>query len=392
MEYTNQECRPRRHSGIGWDWQKPLRNDEGYPFILLLGRINLKALKETIESIQPINQSLEPAIRDHLNQLTKPPKSLGRLEDLAAQYCLITNTLRPILGGKKIFTFAGDHGVAEEGVSAYPKEVTAQMVRNMLAGGAAVNILAAQAGAEVSVIDIGVADPLTDAPGLIRRKIKFGTDNITAGPAMSLEEATQAIETGIELARLAAEDGVTLIGTGEMGIANTTPSSALFAAMLPCPVEDITGRGTGIDDLGLIKKIEVIKRAIKVNQKNLTDPLNTLAALGGLEIAGICGLCLGAASVRVPVVVDGFISSAGALVACRLSPEVKNYLFFSHRSEESGHATFLRIFKVEPILDLRMRLGEGTGAALAMTVIEAAVKIFNQMATFSSAGVKDKEK
>jgi nicotinate-nucleotide--dimethylbenzimidazole phosphoribosyltransferase len=352
----------------------------------------MKTLKKTIKSIQPINQSLEPAIRDHLNQLTKPPKSLGRLEDLAAQYCLITNTLRPTLGGKKIFTFAGDHGVAEEGVSAYPKEVTPQMVRNMLAGGAAVNILAAHAGAEVSVIDIGVDDPLTDAPGLIRRKIKSGTDNIAAGPAMSLEEATQAIETGIELARLAAEDGVTLIGTGEMGIANTTPSSALFAAMLPCPVEDITGRGTGIDDLGLIKKIEVIKRAIKVNQKNLTDPLNTLAALGGLEIAGICGLCLGAASARVPVVVDGFISSAGALAACRLSPEVKNYLFFSHRSEEAGHATFLRIFKVEPILDLRMRLGEGTGAALAMTVIEAAVKIFNQMATFASAGVKDKEK
>jgi nicotinate-nucleotide--dimethylbenzimidazole phosphoribosyltransferase len=349
-------------------------------------------LNKIIESIQSINLSLEPAIRDHLNQLTKPPKSLGRLEDLAAQYCLISNTTRPIMGKKKIFTFAGDHGVAEEGVSAYPQEVTPQMVRNMLAGGAAVNILAGHAGAELSVIDIGVADPLTDAPGLIRRKIKSGTDNMALGPAMSQEEASQAIETGIELALSAAADGVTLIGTGEMGIANTTPSSALFAVLLPCPVEDITGRGTGIDGTVLIRKIEVIKRAIKVNREKLTDPLNTLGALGGLEIAGICGLCLGAASARVPVVVDGFISSAGALAACRLCPQVKDYLFFSHLSEEAGHATFLRIFKVEPILDLKMRLGEGTGAALAMTIIEAAIKIYNQMATFSSAGVKDKEK
>ena len=228
----------------------------------------MNTLNKTIQSIQPINRSLEQTIRDHLDQLTKPPQSLGRLEDLAAQYCLISNTIKPTLGRKKIFTFAGDHGVAEEGVSAYPQEVTPQMVRNMLAGGAAVNILAGHAGAEVGVIDIGVADPLMDAPGLIRRKIKSGTDNIAIGPAMSLEEAIQAIETGIELARTAGEDGVTLIGTGEMGIANTTPSSALFAALLPCPVEDITGRGTGVDDTGLIKKIEVVKRAIKVNQKS----------------------------------------------------------------------------------------------------------------------------
>src|SRR4030042_594815 len=231
------------------------------------------------QSIEPIDRSLDPAARAHLDQLTKPPKSLGRLEDLAALYCLITGTPKPKLGRKKIFTFAGDHGVAEEGVSAYPKEVTPQMVRNRLAGGAAVNVLARHAGAELCVIDIGVADPLPDAPGLIRRKIKSGTDNIAIGPAMSLEETTQAIEIGIDLARSAAEEGVTLIGTGEMGIANTTPSSALFAALLPCPVEDITGRGTGIDDAGLMKKIEVIKRSLKVNQDKLTDPLNILAAL-----------------------------------------------------------------------------------------------------------------
>ncbi len=350
----------------------------------------MSALSETIKSVKSVDWNLEPAIRAHLDQLTKPPKSLGRLEDLAAQYCLITNSLTPSLGKKKIFTFAGDHGVAAEGVSAYPKEVTPQMVRNLLAGGAAVNVLARHVGAEVAVIDIGVDDPLNDAPDLIRRKIKSGTNNIAKGPAMSLEEARQAIEVGIELARSAAQDQVTLIGTGEMGIANTTPSSALFAVLLPCPVEDITGRGTGIDDAGLIKKVEVIKQSLKVNQERLADPLSALAALGGLEIAGICGLCLGAAASRIPVVVDGFISSAGALAACRLCPPVRDYLFFSHLSEEAGHATFLRIFKVAPILDLKMRLGEGTGAALAMSIIEASVKVYNEMATFATAGVSDK--
>ena len=347
-------------------------------------------LQQTVDAIKPLDWSKEAEIRAHLDQLTKPPKSLGRLEDLAAQYCLITNTTRPRLGKKRIFTLGGDHGVAIEGVSAYPKEVTPQMVRNMLSGGAAINVLARHSGAELCVVDMGVDDPLEDVTGLVRRKIRSGTDNIARRPAMKWEEAVQAVEAGIELAREAARDGVTLIGTGDMGIANTTPSSALFAVLLPCPVEDITGRGTGIDDDKLLHKIEVIKRAIKVNRKRLGDPLNTLAALGGVEIAGITGLCLGAAAARIPVVVDGFISSAGALAACRMSPMVRDYLFFSHRSEEAGHATFLRIFKVEPILDLRLRLGEGTGAALAMGIIEAAVKIYNEMATFESAGVSDK--
>jgi nicotinate-nucleotide--dimethylbenzimidazole phosphoribosyltransferase len=351
----------------------------------------MKKLEQTRASIKSIDQSLEPAVRAHLDQLTKPPRSLGRLEDLAASYCLIHGTDKPILGRKKIFTFAGDHGVAREGVSAYPKEVTPQMVRNMLAGGAAVNVLATHIGAEVVVIDMGVDDPLDDAPDLIRRKVKSGTDNIAEGPAMSLEEAAQAIEAGIEMAEAALGDGVTLIGTGEMGIANTTPSSALFAALLPCPVEDITGRGTGIDDAVLAKKIGIIQQALAVNRNRLGDPLSALAAVGGLEIAGICGLCLGAAANHLPVVVDGFISSAGALVACRLCPPVRDYLFFSHRSEEAGHTTFLRLFGVEPILDLKMRLGEGTGAALAMAIIEAGVKIYNQMATFASAGVSEKE-
>jgi nicotinate-nucleotide--dimethylbenzimidazole phosphoribosyltransferase len=351
----------------------------------------MNTLQQTIQEIKPVDLTLEPAVRDHLDQLTKPPKSLGRLEDLAAQYCLITGTSRPVLGRKKIFTFAGDHGVAAEGVSAYPQEVTPQMVRNMLAGGAAINVLSRQAGAEVVVVDMGVNDPLEDAPGLVRRKVRPGTGNIAKGPAMSEAETVQALEIGVELAREAVGQGFDLLGTGDMGIANTTPSSALFAALLPCPVEDITGRGTGIDDAGLNRKIRVIKEVLRVNRDRLGDPLKTLAAVGGLEIAGIAGLCLGAAALSRPVVVDGFISSAGALVACRLAPPVRDYLFFSHRSEEAGHITFLRLFQVEPILDLKMRLGEGTGAALAMTLIEAAVKIYNEMATFASAGVSDKD-
>jgi nicotinate-nucleotide--dimethylbenzimidazole phosphoribosyltransferase len=349
-------------------------------------------LEETLAAIKPVAAALEPAARAHLDSLTKPPGSLGRLEDIAVRWCLITGEVeRPALGRKKIFTFAGDHGVAEEGVSAFPKAVTTQMVRNMLAGGAAINVLAGHAGAEVCVIDIGVDDPLENAPGLIRRKVRRGTANIAKGPAMTREEAIRAVEVGIELAQAAAAEGVGLIGTGDMGIANTTPSAALFAALLRCPVERITGRGTGIDDATLAHKIKVIKQALKVNRAGLASPLEALAAVGGLEIAGICGLVLGAASRRVPAVVDGFISSAGALLACRMHPPVRDYLFFSHRSQEAGHAAVLRHLETEPLLDLGLRLGEGTGAALAMGLIEAAVKLYNGMATFRSASVSNKE-
>jgi nicotinate-nucleotide--dimethylbenzimidazole phosphoribosyltransferase len=353
-------------------------------------RTTLKQLREFITAITPVNRDLEPEIKSHLDNLTKPPGSLGKLEDLATRYCLIRGTSEPVLGKKVIFTFAGDHGVADEGVSAFPKTVTPQMVRNMLAGGAAVNVLARHAGAEVRVIDIGVDDPLEDAPGLIRRKIKPGTANIARGPAMTVEEAVEAIKVGIELAQQAAKEGATLIGTGEMGIANTTPSSALFSVLLPCTVEEITGRGTGIDNNTLAHKVKVIEQAIATNARRLSDPLETLAALGGLEIAGICGLALGAASCGIPVVVDGFISSAGALVACKLNEHVKDYLFFSHRSQEAGHKIFFREFGVAPILDLEMRLGEGTGAALAMSIIEASLKVYSEMATFDSAQVANK--
>ena len=351
----------------------------------------MSLFEDTIEAIQPVDNSLEAEVRAHLDNLTKPPGSLGRLEDMAARYCLAAGTVKPEIKSKVIFTFAGDHGVAAEGVSAFPKEVTTQMVRNMLAGGAAINVLAGHVGAEVHVVDMGVADPLEDAPGLMRRKIRSGTANIAEGPAMSEDEARRAISAGMELARDAAGAGAGLIGTGDMGIANTTPSAALLAALLPCPVEDATGRGTGIDDERLAHKIETIKAALQINRDRLGEPLSALAAVGGLEIAGIAGLILGAASCRVPVVVDGFISSAGALVACKLCPAARDYLFFSHMSAEAGHRTFFERFETRPILDLGLRLGEGTGAALAMVIIEASVRIYNEMATFGSAGVSGQE-
>lgn len=348
-------------------------------------------IKHVIDAVVPVDHSLESEIRAHIDDLTKPRGSLGRMEEFALRYCLATGTCKPRFGGKRIVCFAGDHGVAAEGVSAYPKEVTPQMVMNMLAGGAAVSVLARHVGADLVVVDAGVDDPLEQAQGLWRRKIRRGTGNIAQGPAMTPDEAVQAIMVGVELADVARAQGITLLGTGDMGIANTTPSSALFAAFLRCPVEDITGRGTGIDDDVLRRKVEVIKRALAANHALLKDPIDIMAALGGFEIAGICGLILGAAAHRIPVVIDGFISSAGALCAIAMNKAVLNYIFFSHRSGEKGHSVFVERFGLSPILDLNMRLGEGTGAALAMSLVEASVKVYNEMATFSSAGVKDRE-
>jgi len=352
----------------------------------------MEKLKAIINSISSVDRSLEKEIQFHIDNLTKPPGSLGKLEEIALTYCLIFNTLQPQWGKKRLFVFAADHGVAVEGVSAFPQEVTSQMVRNMAAGGAAINVLARHVGAEAKIIDIGVKDSLEGVSGIIPKKIKPGTNNIAIGPAMAEEEAYQAIEIGIELAQEAYKEGVTLIGTGEMGIANTTSASALFTALLPASAEEVTGYGTGIDEITRLKKIEVIKRALKVNQNHLNHPFSTLAALGGLEIAAICGVILGAASLRIPVVVDGFISSAGVLVAGKLCPQVKDYLFFSHCSDEMGHRIFFERFGAAPLLDLKLRLGEGTGAALAMSLIEAAIKLYNEMATFSGAGVSRKRK
>lgn len=351
----------------------------------------MSKLNECLQAITPVDRTLEPAVRAHLDNLTKPPRSLGRLEDLALQYCLIAGNARPRLARKRIVCFAGDHGVADEGVSAFPRDVTPQMVRNMLAGGAAINVLARHAGADLVVVDMGVADPLAGAEGLVRRKIRNGTSNIARGPAMTVAEATAAVESGIALAEAAAGDGIGLLGTGDMGIANTTPSTAILCACLKLTPEKVSGRGTGLDDAGVARKVAVIRGALDANAARLTDPLSILAALGGFEIAGICGMILGGAARRMGVVVDGFISTAAACVALKMNEAVRDYLFFSHRSEEQGHAAVLGLLNVEPILNLQMRLGEGTGAALAMTVIDGAVKIYNEMATFQSAGVSNAE-
>ena len=352
-----------------------------------VGNNRIYNLKPTIEKIKAPDKWVEKIAHEHLHNLTKPTGSLGYLEDIAAMYCRITDTEKPSLGKKRIYTFAADHGVVSEGVTCYPKDVTRKMALNMLAGGAGVNVLSRHSGAETVIVDIGVDYDFQDMPGLISRKVLHGTDNMAEGPAMTEFDAIRAIEVGIELAQCAYYDGVTMLGTGEMGIGNTTPSSALLATLLPCDVEKVTGRGAGISDDMLRHKTDVIKRSMETNKARLTDPISTLAAIGGLEIAGIAGLCIGGAAYRIPVVVDGFISSAGALVACEICGKVKDYLFFSHLSQEQGHSVLLEKLGARPILDLDMRLGEGTGAALAMNIIEAAIKIYNEMATFENAGV-----
>lgn len=350
----------------------------------------MQTLNETLNAIRPIDPKLETEIQAHLDDLTKPKGSLGRLEELARRYCLAIGTAKPVLPRKRICCFAGDHGVAAEGVSAYPKEVTPQMVMNMLGGGAAINALARQAGAGLEVVDVGIDADLSPVRGLIVRKVRRGTSNIVEGPAMTLAEAVQAVEVGIERAAVAAGDGIGLLGSGDMGIANTTPSTALFCAFLGCAPDQIVGRGTGVDDRGLARKVAVIQRALDVNRSRLSDPLGTLAALGGLEIAAIAGLALGGAARRIPVVVDGFISTAGALAAIRLCPAAADYLFFGHLSEERGHRAVMEAMAARPVLSLGMRLGEGTGAALGMMVIEASLRAYTEMATFSGAGVSRK--
>ena len=347
-------------------------------------------LEETMEGIAPVESSLVDKARERLDSLTKPRGSLGRLEEAASRMVAITGRLRPVIWEKTIFTFAADHGVAEEGVSAYPQEVTEQMVLNFLRGGAGINVLARHAGARVVVVDIGVKCDFGSPEGLVRRKVVRGSANMRKGPAMSPEETRRCVETGVEIAREYARSGA-IFGTGDMGIANTTPSSAMAALFTGRPVEEVTGRGTGVSDEVLARKIEVIKDAIDTNNPDPRDPMDVLSKVGGPEIAGICGLVLGAAARRIPVVVDGFISTAGALAAFEMRPEVRDYLFFAHRSVERGHAAMLERMRARPLLDLEMRLGEGTGAALAMTIIEAGLKIYNEMATFEEAGVSEEK-
>lgn len=326
-----------------------------------------------------------------LDRLTKPPGSLGRLEELAARYVMMTGQLKPTVPRGVIYAFAADHGVVVEGVSAYPQEVTGQMVLNIARGGAGVNVLARHVGVEVRLVDIGVAHDIGTAPGLIERKIAAGTRNLLLEPAMTRMQAEHAIDVGAELAVAAVEEGIGLIGTGEMGIGNTTPSAAITAVMTGHPVAEVTGRGTGIDKAGYEKKVGVIKRALDLHRPNRTDALDVLAKVGGLEVAGLAGVILGAASERVPIVLDGFIAGAAALIAVGLQPSCRDYLIASHRSVERGHQAVLETLGIKPLLDLDLRLGEGTGACLGMNLVCAAIKIYNEMATFDEAGVSEKQ-
>jgi len=344
-------------------------------------------LDATLAKIQPVDEGLLAKAQALLDNKTKPLGALGRLEEMARRFAAITGDFAPDTDKKVIFTFAGDHGIVEEGVSLFPKEVTSQMVLNFLRGGAGVNVLARHVGAEVRVVDVGVDHDFEPAPGLIIRKVARGTKNFAKGPAMTREETVAAMAVGIALAEQAKAEGVAMVGTGEMGIGNTSPSSAIIAVLSRCTVREVTHRGTGIGDEALENKIRVIEAGLALNRPNPEDPLDVLAKVGGLEIAAIAGLVLGAAANRLPVVVDGFISTAGALIACEMHPHVRDYLFAAHASVEIGHRLMLERIGDEPILDLQLRLGEGTGAALAMGLIEAGVKVLKEMATFSEAGV-----
>ncbi len=346
----------------------------------------MRRLTKLREAIGGPDGAAAAGVQRHLDALTKPPGSLGRLEELAVRLAALTGR-PPRVTTPVIFTFAADHGVVAEGVSAYPQSVTAQMVENFLRGGAAVNVLARQAGARVVVADFGVATPLGAPAGLVVRRLGAGTANLARGAAMTRAQTVEAVEAGAALAEEAIDAGADLLGTGEMGIGNTTAASAITAGITGAPVEAVTGRGTGLDDAGHLRKVAVVERALRVNAPDAADGLDVLARLGGFEIAGLVGVILAGAARRVPVALDGFIAGAAALVAVTLAPRARHALFASHRSTEPGHAVALRHLGLEPYLALDMRLGEGTGAALFIPLARAAAAIYGEMATFKSAGV-----
>ncbi|MFA1547648.1 nicotinate-nucleotide--dimethylbenzimidazole phosphoribosyltransferase [Actinomadura chokoriensis] len=371
-------------------------------------------IDETIAAIRPLDGAAMRDARDHQARLTKPPGSLGVLEEVSVRLAGLAGQCPPPLPEPAaVAVFAADHGVHAQGVTPWPQEVTAQMVANFLAGGAVVNAFAAQVGARVSVVDVGVATELDgtepdgtepdgtepdgtgagDAPGLLRRKIAAGTADMTAGPAMTAGEARRAVETGIEVARELAADGAGCLIAGDMGIANTTASAALIAAFTGLPPEDVTGRGTGIDDATHAHKVEIVRAALArhgLAAGHGAAPMETLAAVGGLEHAAIAGFVLGAAALRVPVVLDGVIAGAAALAAAALCPDALGGCVAGHRSAEPGHAAALRALGLRPLVDLELRLGEGTGALLALPLVQGAVRVLHEVATFDSAGVSEK--
>lgn len=347
-------------------------------------------LLEVIAAVGAPDPAAMRAAQERLDQLTKPRGSLGALEALAVRLAGVTGRARPRFPARAIFVFAADHGVAVENVSAYPQAVTAQMVMNFLAGGAAINVLARRVGARVVVADLGVATDLPAHPDLIVRKIGYGTHNLATGPAMTRSQATEAIEAGVEIARAEVQRGLDLIATGDMGIANTTSAAAVAAAFMGLPASAVTGHGTGVDDAGWRRKVAVVERALAVNQPNTGDPIDVLAKVGGFEIAGLVGVMLAGGAHRLPVVIDGYIAGASALVAVALCPKLAAYLIAAHCSAEPGHSQVLAHLGLTPLLDLGLRLGEGTGAALAIHLIDAAAALVDEMATFAEAGVSNR--
>jgi nicotinate-nucleotide--dimethylbenzimidazole phosphoribosyltransferase len=350
----------------------------------------MTSLRRLLDAVTAPGEPAAAAARRHLDALTKPPGSLGRIEDLAVRLAALRGAA-PALEQPVAFVFAADHGVVAEGVSAYPQVVTAQMVENFLKGGAAINVLARQAGARVVVADFGVASPLAAHEHLVSCPVAAGTASMARGPAMSRAQAVRAIESGARLAEQAIDAGADLLLTGEMGIGNTTAASAITAVITGSEPEAVTGRGTGVDDVAWRRKVEVVRRALAVNAPDAADGLDVLAGVGGFEIAGLAGVVLAGAARRVPVALDGFISGAAALVAVALAPEARHALFASHRSAEPGHAVVLARLGLEPYLDLGLRLGEGTGAALFVHLARAAVRLYAEMATFKAAGVSRSE-
>ncbi|MGE5443268.1 MAG: nicotinate-nucleotide--dimethylbenzimidazole phosphoribosyltransferase [Ignavibacteriales bacterium] len=351
----------------------------------------MKLLQETISSIEPLNSEYIALAQVRLDNLTKPKGSLGKLEDFASRIVAITENTKPRLDKKAVFVFAGDHGVVEERISAYPKDVTREMVYNFLRGGAGINALSRHAGADVFVIDIGVDWDFKGTEGLIIKKVKRGTKNLAKDQAMTTDETVKCVETGIELAEDKIRMGYNFIAVGDMGIGNTTPSAAVMCAFTGLYPKEVIGRGTGIDGEMWNRKIGVVENSLALHNPDSNSALDVLSKVGGFEIGGIAGVILGAASKRIPVVIDGFVSTAGVMVALRLCPNVKDYVFFSHMSAEGGHGLILKKLGVEPIFNLNMRLGEGTGAVIGMFIIEAGIKAYNEMATFEEARVSKKQ-
>jgi nicotinate-nucleotide--dimethylbenzimidazole phosphoribosyltransferase len=346
-------------------------------------------LEETIRSIkETLHEDVFRAAKDRLANQAKPAGSLGIMEDIAARLAAIKGTIDVKLSNKRIVTCAGDHGVTEEGVSLFPSEVTPQMVYNFAAGGASVNVIANHAGAVVKAADIGVNHDFDPALPIFHKKVRHGTANFTKEPAMTREEAILSIEAGIEIVHeLEAEARVDLLGTGDMGIGNTTPSSAIIAAFSGFDVSRLTGRGTGIDDRMLKNKIAVIEKGLALHKPDPTDPIDVLSKVGGLEIGALAGLVLGAAARGIPVICDGLISTAGALIACELCPAAKKYLFASHKSVEIGHVFMHQRLGIDPLIDLNFRLGEGTGAAVCMELLDLATRILADIKTFDEVGI-----